>query len=138
MIPGAPADDVPVATDGREGWLLPLLGGRFQLLVYVDDAAWWSPLELPASSGLPAIEVIAITGTPIAVPGVRSVHDLGGRFAQRFDAQNGSAWLLRPDQHVAARWRKVDADKVQAALLRALGRAVTPADAARADVQAVE
>jgi 3-(3-hydroxy-phenyl)propionate hydroxylase len=39
MVPGAPADDAPVAMEGREGWLLPLLGGRFQLLVYVDDAA---------------------------------------------------------------------------------------------------
>jgi 3-(3-hydroxy-phenyl)propionate hydroxylase len=138
MVPGAPADDAPVATDGRECWLLPLLGGRFQLLVYVDDAAWWSPLDLPAASGLPAIEVIAVTGTPIAVPGVRSLHDLRGRFAQRFDAQNGSAWLLRPDQHIVARWRKVEPDKVQAALLRALGRAAAPTAAARAEVQPVE
>jgi 3-(3-hydroxy-phenyl)propionate hydroxylase len=138
MVSGAPADDAPVATDGREGWLLQLLGGRFQLLVYVDDAAWWSPLELPAESGLPAIEVVAITGTPIAVPGVRSVHDLRGRFAQRFDAQSGSAWLLRPDQHVAARWRKVDVSKVQAALRRTLGRDVATTAAARIETHAAE
>jgi 3-(3-hydroxy-phenyl)propionate hydroxylase len=129
MVPGAPADDAPIASDGREGWLLSLLGGRFQLLVYVDDAAGWTPNELPAAGGLPAVEIIAITATPVAVPGVRSVHDLRGRFAQRFDAQSGSAWLLRPDQHVAARWRKVDADKVQAALRRALGRELASAAA---------
>jgi 3-(3-hydroxy-phenyl)propionate hydroxylase len=138
MMPGAPTDDAPVTTDGRVGWLLPLLGGRFQLLVYVDDAAWWSPIELPAASGLPAIEVIAITGTPNAVPGVRSAHDVHGRFVQRFDAQSGSAWLLRPDQHIVARWRTVDVDKVQAALWRALGRALAPADTAFAEVQTVE
>jgi 3-(3-hydroxy-phenyl)propionate hydroxylase len=136
MVPGTPADDAPIATEGRDGWLLPLLGGRFQLLVYVDDAAWWSPIALPAESGLPAVEVIAITGTPASVHGVRSVHDLRGRFAQRFDAQNGSAWLLRPDQHVAARWRKVDVDKVQAGLLRTLGK--TPAAATHAQAQAAE
>jgi 3-(3-hydroxy-phenyl)propionate hydroxylase len=138
MLPGAPADDAPVAAEDREGWLLPMLGGRFQLLVYVDDAAWWSPVGLPAASGLPAIEVIAVTGTPVAVPGVRSLHDLRGRFAQRYDAHSGSAWLLRPDQHIVARWRKVEPDKVQAALLRALGRAVAPVDAAGAEAQVAE
>ncbi len=136
MVPGAPADDSPVASDGSEGWLLPMLGGRFQLLVYVDDAANWRPLELLENRGVPAIEVIAITGTPVAVPGVRSVHDLRGRFAQRYDARAGSAWLLRPDQHVAARWRNVDAHQVQMALLRALGRTASPAAAVHATAQA--
>jgi 3-(3-hydroxy-phenyl)propionate hydroxylase len=138
MVPGAPADDAPVAIEGREGWLLPLLGGRFQLLVYVADAASWRPLELLAARGVPAIEIIAVTGTPSAVPGLRSVHDLRGRFAQRYDAQSGSAWLLRPDQHIAARWRQVDASQVQAALLRALGTAAAPAAAVKAHMQAAE
>jgi 3-(3-hydroxy-phenyl)propionate hydroxylase len=121
MAPGAPADDAPVAHDGVAGWLLPHLGGRFQLLVYVDDAAGWPAPALQTHGGLPAVEVIAITAGAAPVPGVRSLHDLRGRFAQRYDAQSGSAWLLRPDQHVAARWRRVDAAQVQAALGRALG-----------------
>jgi 3-(3-hydroxy-phenyl)propionate hydroxylase len=138
MVPGAPADDAPVAIEGREAWLLPSLGGRFQLLVYVDDAVSWRPIELLQARGLPAIEIIAVTGTPTAVPGLRSVHDLRGRFAQRYDAQPGSAWLLRPDQHIAARWRQVDAAQVQAALLRALGTAAAPAAAVEAHMQAAE
>ncbi len=138
MVPGAPADDAPVAIEGREAWLLPSLGGRFQLLVYVDDAVSWRPIELLQARGLPAIEIIAVTGTPTAVPGLRSVHDLRGRFALRYDAQSGSAWLLRPDQHIAARWRQVDAAEVQAALLRALGTAAAPAAAVEAHMQAAE
>jgi 3-(3-hydroxy-phenyl)propionate hydroxylase len=127
MVPGAPADDAPVASDGRDGWLLPMLGGRFQLLVYADEAAQWKPLQMPTISGLPAIELIAITRTPVMVPGVRGAHDAKGRFAQRYDARPGSAWLLRPDQHIAGRWRQAETNKVQAALQRALGM---PADAA--------
>ena len=123
MVPGAPADDAPVVVGGADGWLLPLLGGRFQLLVYVDDAACWAPPSLLAGSGVPAIEVIAVTGSPAPVPGVRSAFDAKGRFAQRYDARPGSAWLLRPDQHIAARWRRVDAADMQAALRRALGAA---------------
>ncbi len=44
-----------------------------------------------------------------------------GVAAQRYDARPGTAYLLRPDQHVCARWRAPTADAVAAALRRALG-----------------
>nr|MCU0951210.1 FAD-dependent oxidoreductase [Burkholderiaceae bacterium] len=132
MAPGAPADDAPVAHEGQPGWLLRHLGGRFQLLVYVDDPGAWRGPALQTHGGLPAIEVIAITARPTAVPGVRSLHDANGRFAQRFDARPGSAWLLRPDQHVVARWRQIDAARVTDALRRALADDAHVVSAARA------
>jgi 3-(3-hydroxy-phenyl)propionate hydroxylase len=49
------------------------------------------------------------------------IVDSSGRFTERFDARPGSAYLLRPDQHLCARWRSFDAGKVRAARLRALG-----------------
>ena len=42
-----------------------------------------------------------------------------GLVSQRFDARPGTTFLLRPDQHVCARWRGFDAAKVRAALARA-------------------
>ncbi len=49
-------------------------------------------------------------------------HDAEGLAAQRYDARPGTVYLIRPDQHVAARWRTFDAAAVAAALARASGQ----------------
>ena len=40
---------------------------------------------------------------------------------QRYDARPGTVYLIRPDQHVAGRWRSFDAARIEAALARACG-----------------
>jgi 3-(3-hydroxy-phenyl)propionate hydroxylase len=47
------------------------------------------------------------------------LEDVDGVVAQRFDARPGTFYLLRPDQHVCARWRAFDAASVAAAIQRA-------------------
>jgi 3-(3-hydroxy-phenyl)propionate hydroxylase len=46
-----------------------------------------------------------------------------GLLAQRYDGRSGTVYLLRPDQHVCARWRSVQAAPVRAALRKALALA---------------
>ncbi len=48
--------------------------------------------------------------------------DSAGRIRERYDLTPGSVYLIRPDQHVAARWRAFDAAALSAALNRAVGR----------------
>lgn len=101
---GAPMLDAPlVGIDGRSTWLLELLEPRFTL-VHCGSAP---PCTLPAHVGCLCIG--------------RDAHEVGGVFGQRYDARPGSSWLVRPDQHLAARFRHVGAAPLARAMRRALG-----------------
>ena len=113
-LPGSPAPDAPVLRDGQPDWLLRHLGGDFCLLVF--DAVW-----TPAVPGLRTLFV-----TAEETPG--ALWDHGGLAAARFGAPPGGAVLLRPDQHIAARFAAPTATQVAAALDRALGRAAAPGE----------
>jgi len=119
MVPGAPLDDAPVEIDGQPSWLLDQLGGRFHLLLYAERAGDVDARLLAGLESTIPVEPVLLTAKPGGRPGVRVLHDMRGRFLERYDALPGSAWLVRPDQHVAARWRRVEPGAVRAALARA-------------------
>lgn len=96
--PGSPALDAPTA----EGWLLDHLGDRFVLLTNSWDGT--------VPQGVTHVEIAAL-------------GDVEGLVASRYDLPKGSAYLIRPDQYVAARWRRTSAADVAAALARAKGNA---------------
>lgn len=102
LRPGAPAMDAPLA----DGWILDLLDEGFMLLGFNTD--------------VPAEQIVS--GIP--VKGV-SIDAHAGHEALR-DRYLGEAtaavYLLRPDQHVAARWPRYETGAVEAALLKSIGR----------------
>ncbi len=131
MQPGAPMDDAPTHEAGASGWLLPVFGDGFALLFFgapaADERALLAALAV-AEEPLRTVVVLP-PGVP-ALPGLRCLHDAQSLAARRYDAQPGSVYLIRPDQHVAARWRRLDAGRVLAALRRAGGLQVATAEAA--------
>jgi 3-(3-hydroxy-phenyl)propionate hydroxylase len=124
MVPGAPMDDAPIREGGKDVWLLDSVRDRFMALCYVDDpanidAATVKVLKSLADGGIPVEAVLVSAKAGVAPGGLRAFEDYTGRFAERYDAKGGTIYLLRPDQHVAARWRSIDAKQIRAALARA-------------------
>lgn len=101
--PGTPAADAPLAN----GWLIDRLGNGFQLLA-IDTAA---PDRL---------DVDGIVVETLSVSTQDAPSDL---LAARYLGEAGAAvYLMRPDQHVAARWPAFDENAVREALRTAIGR----------------
>jgi 3-(3-hydroxy-phenyl)propionate hydroxylase len=113
MVPGAAAADAPVVrADGSSGWLLRECHvAQFTALVFgTGEAAERSLQALKASD------------FPLHVVCVKAATTEGELAMQRYDALPGTVYLLRPDQHVCARWRQPTAGNIRAAIDRALAK----------------
>jgi 3-(3-hydroxy-phenyl)propionate hydroxylase len=124
MAPGAPLADAPVRADGRDGWLLQHTGDAFMLLLFAQSpadvsAATLAELRALADAPIPVQTKLVVREDTPAPAGCRVLVDTKGLAAERLDARPGTAHLLRPDQHVTARWRRLDAAAVRAAVARA-------------------
>ena len=114
---GAPPQNVRL---GANDYLLDHLGGGFDLLYFTQDHVLPAPLlavvEGARARGL-VLRVTAV-GAAQAVAGADlTLADANGQIRRRYGVQaDGAAYLLRPDQHVSARWLTLDATRLQAAL----------------------
>jgi 3-(3-hydroxy-phenyl)propionate hydroxylase len=129
MVPGAPATDAPVRRTGEEAWLLAQIGDGFSG-IYFSDGGELSKERLNAlralSDGPVPVNLLLVEPQglePRATAGIPVLEDAEGLVAKRYDAGPGTFYLLRPDQHVCARWRNLDINAVRTALARATGHA---------------
>ncbi len=95
---GPPAPDAPLLRMGRPDWLLRHFGGGFTVVAR----------DTPPATSLPALTL------------GRDVEDHSGLAAARLGLSPGQALLLRPDQHIAARFAAGDATAIAAAHRAAL------------------
>lgn len=121
LRPGSSCKDAPIQALNKaysnEPWLLQQLGDRFVLLV--DGRAL--PTEtLSQLAKITDLEIVVIAEQVSA--NYTTLKDSVGLVTGRYDLQPGTAYLIRPDQHVAARWRQVQANRVLAAMQRVLGK----------------
>ena len=109
MRPGSVCRDAPVSANGEPGWLLNRLGNRFTLLTGGN-------LDLHDLADHEDLDILSV-GSDGA-----DIQDEEGFVQASYQLEPGVAYLIRPDQHVCARWKSVDAQKVRHAMDRALGR----------------
>lgn len=98
IAPGSPAVDAPL----EDGWLLERLGNR---AVILGNAL--------GDLGSASCEVLDIAGT--------SGVDL---LIERYGLEPGAAYLIRPDQYVAARWKAMSRQKLDESLERLMAKAL--------------
>ncbi|MEL1251113.1 FAD-dependent oxidoreductase [Aurantiacibacter gilvus] len=95
VAPGSPSLDAPLG----DGWLLEQLGGRFVLLTNgsVENAP----------DGVEVVDVTQFASNELVL--------------ERFDLPAGGAYLIRPDQYVAARFRQPTTAAIADAYAKATG-----------------
>jgi len=92
--PGHPCIDAPIQSDNI--WLLSSLGGEFMLLHFGQDA--------------PQSQLKTL------------IFPTDGLAAVRYGADEGTSYLIRPDQVVAARWKSASFQDIEQALNKAMGK----------------
>jgi 3-(3-hydroxy-phenyl)propionate hydroxylase len=122
---GAPPQNVRL---GANDFLLDHLGGCFDLLYFTDESALPDALQQVIANarlqGMP-LRVIAVGAAPLVVGADQTLADEEGHLRERYGVPvhkdaHGAAYLLRPDQHICARWLRLDAARLQTALATAL------------------
>jgi len=118
---GAPPRNVCL---GPGDYLLNHIGGGFDLLYFTEGPA--VPEHLLAAvqawrqRGV-SIRITAIGASRPVQGADQTLPDTAGQVRRRYGVfAGGGAYLLRPDQHVCARWLTLDAARLDAALQRAL------------------
>ncbi|RDK10367.1 FAD-dependent oxidoreductase [Cupriavidus lacunae] len=127
LVPGAVCCDAPVSGAQGAGWLLSHLGGDFTVLLFGNpdaiDAGTLADLAALKDSGVPLRLVCVTDATQPALTCTSAtvLRDDEGLAATRYGATPGTCYLIRPDQHVCARWHRPDPAAIRAALARATG-----------------
>ncbi len=120
---GAPPQNVKLAEGDH---LLDHLGGGFDLLYFTRSQAVPDDLQhcvAQARSRGVALRITAIGASAPVAGADQTLPDDQQRCRLRYGIQtDGAAYLLRPDQHICARWHQVDAARLQDALTTALPR----------------
>ncbi|NYT80566.1 FAD-dependent oxidoreductase [Alcaligenaceae bacterium] len=126
---GAVAPDGPVTANGERGWWLAQLDGRFVVAVmcntHLPTAAALEELRSLQDHpvGVKVVLVLSPALAQRAPNGFAWVEDHEMVVTRRYDALDSACYLIRPDQHIAARWRSISLPAILDSLNRAIDAA---------------
>ena len=129
LRPGSPAKDAPIRLCGQSAWLLNQFGNRFVLLLDgrlpTKQAEALAPELESLLESQPDLDLLVLGPASRALsrlPRTTLIEDADGLIDQRYGLIAGSSYLIRPDQHVTARWTECDPRAIAEAVDRALGK----------------
>ena len=122
---GQPMRNVRLSTNE---FLFDRIGSRagFHLMIFVGEQGLTGDLqEIVAAATKQSYPIYPLMVRPDDKPaldaGAGTVADPEHRISLKYAAAAGTVYLIRPDLHVCARWRRTTAEQVLYALRRALG-----------------
>ena len=127
ISPGQPAADAPITIGKKKSWLIDELGIGFCLIAFVREEmtvqlvsnflnVLCGELELVQKVLVIASRKMKMEG------GQRLLFDTRDLAFERWAASDGTIYLIRPDHHVAARWRdKPKSSEIVKAYRKSLG-----------------
>ncbi|ALS60038.1 FAD-dependent monooxygenase [Pandoraea norimbergensis] len=116
---GAPAPNVKLSAND---YLYDRLGAAFHLVTFGDapldpdlreTVATWRERGVPVTVIAFADKQTSVAGADITLP------DPAGHAFERYGAEHGTAYLVRPDHHICARWQTLDTTRLADALAHA-------------------
>lgn len=106
--PGIILPECPLTSGGVATHITSLLGDRFTLFVFGETA------QVPP--GVAASAAALAKRVPLDVRAIARADDHTGKLFPMYGAQPGTAYLVRPDGHVMARWLSLAPGELAAAL----------------------
>ncbi len=106
--PGASMVDAPLRSQGADIYLSDAVDARFHILSFAADAIVLQAVELRPGGNVPTQP--------------RQLEDPTGLLADRYDTLSGGTYLLRPDGHIAGRWKAPTQRMLADAVLLAEGK----------------
>ena len=121
---GMPAPEARLRTLHGAGHLTALYGSEFVALYFSNNPRLPDDVQRAAEgSAVPALRLVRVSAH--GEPDLRTVVDELGQAWQRYDATEGTLYLIRPDGYVMGRWReaasaRIDIDRVLEGTLKDL------------------
>jgi 3-(3-hydroxy-phenyl)propionate hydroxylase len=133
--PGEPARNARLdPANPQAGFLLDHFGAAFHVLVFGQDERLFQQAlqdtQALREQGI-AVRLLAIPREAVVRPGADALlTDASGHIAALWGCQGPAVYVLRPDQHVCARWSAQSPARMSDAVHAALGAGMTSAAAA--------
>ncbi|MFZ6711310.1 FAD-dependent oxidoreductase [Undibacterium sp. TC9W] len=125
LQPGAPFEDGPVIDQHKSGFLIDYLRPVFHGLYFCDAVSDIPDAHLAAIKALEQeaipVSTLIISKQEDTLDDHLTLTDIKGLLHQRYGAGNGSYHLLRPDQHLVARWQQFELNQIRQAVQTACG-----------------